>query len=486
MPAPNDAAEEASAPAAPPSPDREVRREAAETEVLPSAPTGSDIPPELRPKPAPVAPGGPKRKALFDESIGPKVEKPNIRAALSPDLEQELAEALGETSFEQILETDDRSKQAAAGLEPEARVKARVLRIHRDEIFVELPGLLQGTVPLRHFPEPPEPGAVLDVVVGRFNAEEGLYELTAPSGAIDVGDWSDISEGMVVEARVTGHNKGGLEVDVNRIRGFIPISQVSLYRVEDLAPFVGQKLPCVVTEANRERRNLVLSHRALLERQQAEAKEKLLSELKEGQEREGVVRNIREFGAFVDLGGVDGMLHVSQMSWDRIKHPSDVLTLGQKIKVKIQKIDPATNKISLSYRDTFANPWSTAATRYPVTARVKGTVTKIMDFGAFVRLESGIEGLVHISELSHRRVFRVSDVVKEGQEVEAKVLSVDPENQRMSLSIKALEGKLDGVQPKEPEPEEEVTPARPTPKRTTRLKGGLGSGSGGDQFGLKW
>jgi small subunit ribosomal protein S1 len=153
--------------------------------------------------------------------------------------------------------------------------------------------------------------------------------------------------------------------------------------------------------------------------------------------------------------------------------------------VKIQKIDPATGKISLSYRDTFENPWTTATTRYPVTARVKGTVSKIMDFGAFVRLEPGVEGLVHISELSHKRVFRVSEVVQEGQEIEAKVLSVDPEAQRMSLSMKALEARAESQTP-ESEAEDEATARKAPPKRAVPLKGGLGRGQGGEEFGLRW
>ena len=156
-----------------------------------------------------------------------------------------------------------------------------------------------------------------------------------------MGDWSEVSEGMIVEARVTGHNKGGLECEVNRLRGFIPASQISLYRVEDLAQFVGQKFACVITEANPDKGNLVLSRRAVLEREKAEAKTKLLAELEVGQVREGIVRSLQEFGAFVDLGGVDGLIHISQLSWDRIRHASEVLELGQKVKVKIQKIDPA-------------------------------------------------------------------------------------------------------------------------------------------------
>jgi small subunit ribosomal protein S1 len=441
---------------------------------------------ELRPKPAPLAPNNIEKRPRV-ELEGGKIPLPNLRAELSPDLEQELAESLGDLSLEEVLATDERSKHAAP-LELESKTKARVIRIHRDDVFVELPGMNEGVVPLKNFVEPPPVGVLLDVIVARHNAEEGLYEVTLLGGSVDIGDWSDISEGITVEARITGHNKGGLECEVNRIRGFIPVSQISMYRVEDLEQFVGQKFACIVTEANPERRNLVLSRRAVLERDQAEAKEKLKAELSEGQEREGVVRTIRDFGAFVDLGGIDGMLHISQLSWDRVKHPSDVLQLGQKIKVKIQKIDPANGKISLSYRDTFESPWATAPSRYPVTARVKGTVSKIMDFGAFVRLEPGVEGLVHISELSRKRVFRVTDVVQEGQEVEAKVLSVDPEAQRMSLSMKALEA---APEPKDAEPEagevaEAEPPRKAPPKRAVPLKGGLGRSTPGEQFGLRW
>ena len=220
---------------------------------------------------------------------------------------------------------------------------------------------IKGVLTLHILAQEPQLGDALEVVVTKFNAEDGLYELTAVGASVDIGDWSDIAEGITVDARITGHNKGGLECEVNKIRGFIPAGQISIYRVENFEEFVGQSWACIVVEANRERRNLVLSRRGVLEREQAEAKEKLLAELEVGEVREGVVRNIRDFGAFVDLGGIDGMIHVSQMSWDRVKHPSEVLTLGQKVKVKIQKIDPETHKISLAYRDLFESPWTSAA-----------------------------------------------------------------------------------------------------------------------------
>jgi small subunit ribosomal protein S1 len=297
-----------------------------------------------------------------------------------------------------------------------------------------------------------------------------------------------VAEGMVVEAHVRGHNKGGLECEVNRLRGFIPASQISLYRVENLAQFVDQKLPCVVTEVNPEKRNLVLSHRAVLEREHAEAKQALMASLEVGQTREGTVRSLQNFGAFVDLGGVDGLIHVSQLSWDRIKHAGEVLEVGQKVKVTIQKIDPQTGKIGLGFRDLSENPWETAPRDYPPRTPVRGRVTRITDFGAFVRLGPGVEGLVHISELSHKRVFRVADVVSEGQEVEVMVLSVDPEAQRISLSLKALEAKPAATdkESSDVEPAEPEAPPPKSKKRQTPLRGGIGGPPTGERFGLRW
>ncbi|HEX7449784.1 MAG TPA: S1 RNA-binding domain-containing protein [Pirellulales bacterium] len=434
-------------------------------------------------------PGSPKVKArpqVAPVELQPsqKVAVPSVRQKLSPELEVEMAEALGDVSMEEVIAPT--IAEPVAELEPETRCRGRVASLHRDDVFVDLGGRNQGVLSLRQFATPPEVGMMLDVVVSRFDAEDGLYQLTLPGGAVDVADWSQVSEGMLVEARITGHNKGGLECEVNHLRGFIPAGQISVYRVEDLSQFVGQSMTCLVTEANAERRNLVLSRRAVLEREKAEAKDKLMAELAEGDVREGVVRSLQDYGAFIDLGGVDGLLHVSQLSWQRIKHPSEVLQVGQPIKVKIRKIDHETGKLSLAFRDLTENPWSLAPNRYPATSVHQGAVTKIMDFGAFVQLEPGVEGLVHISELSHGRVFRVRDVVEEGQQVEVKVLSIDPENQRISLSMKALAAKPETQKAQAEPEEEEAPPLPPQPNRKTPLKGGIGRRTGGEQFGLKW
>lgn len=408
---------------------------------------------------------------------------PDIDLEMSDeDLEKEIAAAMGE-GVENLLagEISTQSEE----IELDGRYQATALKVYRESVLFELPGQQNGAIPLKQFEEPPEPGTVIEVVVTGFSKAEQMYELVVPGASVDVVDWSDVQEGVVVEAKITGHNKGGLECEVNHIRGFIPASQVSLFRVEDFSTFVDQTLQCVVTEANPERRNLVLSHRAVLEREREAAREQLLAELEVGQIREGTVTRLQKFGAFVDLGGIDGLIHISQLSWDNIRHPSEVVAEGQQVKVRIEKLDPETGKIGLSYRDLMHHPWEGIDAKYPVGDVVTGTVSKIMDFGAFVKLESGVEGLVHISELSHKRVNRVSHVVEEGQRVEVKILTVDAEAQRISLSMKQAAG--EPAEDADPGSDSEEPVVKHVPKVPAKsLKGGVGRDSGGEQFGLKW
>lgn len=445
--------------------------------------------PAAKPKPVtPPADPPPEAKPSPKRQPHKHYPPPNIRDQLSPELEAEYQAALADLSLDALL-SETRAGDAAPDLTAEARITARVARVHNEDVFVDLGGRNQGIVPLRQFDTPPAEGEEIELVVVRFDADEGLYELSRPTVAVNVGDWSEVSEGQIIEVTVTGANKGGLECQVAGIRGFIPMGQVSVYRVENPEELVGQRLACVVTEANRDRRNLVLSHRAVMERERNQLREKLLTELAPGQLREGIVRSLKDFGAFVDLGGVDGLVHISQLSWDRVKHPSEVLEVGQKIKVRIEKFDKETGKVGLSYREVGANPWQNAASKYPVGNRAKGTVSRLMDFGAFVKLEPGVEGLIHISELGHGRVFRARDVVSEGQEVEVKILSVDPESQRISLSLKALLSP-----PEKPGQQKVADEDLPLPKdapkaprkQNQNLKGGMGGPSGGEKFGLNW
>jgi small subunit ribosomal protein S1 len=429
-----------------------------------------------------------QREVVPEERVAHTVDVPNLRRGLTPEQQAEFDEALAGIEVESLMGAPATTSRAGE-LAPDTKLTGRIVGIHRDSIFVDVGRQHQGIVPLRQFAEPPAVGAELEVVVTRFDADEGLYTLTVPGGSVSVGDWSQVSEGLVVDARITGHNKGGLECEVSQLRGFIPASQVALYRVEDFSQFVGEKWECVVTEAKPEKRNLVLSRRAYLEREKEASREQLLAELAPGQTREGVVRSLQPFGAFVDLGGVDGLIHVSQISWTRVNHPNEVLELGQHVQVRILKIDPDTHKIALGLKDLQDNPWNHASSKFPTRTTVHGRVTKLMEFGAFVEIEPGIEGLVHISELDHKRVFRVSDVLQVGQEVDAQILSVDVESRRISLSIKALKAMAAPVKAAEPEVEVPAeTPAQRAAreKAYAKLKGGRAKSSGGEKFGLKW
>jgi small subunit ribosomal protein S1 len=416
-----------------------------------------------------------------------RVEVPNRRAPLSADLEAELQAALGGLSIEDVVA--DKTLPTAGRLENETRLRAQVIEVHGDNVFVNLGSKNQGVVSVRNFETPPAVGDMLEVTVTGFNAEDDLHEVNVPGGKVVSGDWLNLIEGSLVEAKVTAANTGGLECTVGGARGFIPASQVSLFRSENLADYVDQKLLCVVTEANEQRGNLVLSRRAVLEREKEESKKKLMAELEPGQLREGVVRKIQDFGAFVDLGGVDGLIHISQLSWERVKHPSEILKEGQKIRVRVEKIDAETGKIGLSLKNPEEHPWTGIEQRFPVGTVIRGPVTRLANFGCFVKIAPGVEGMVHISELAHHRVHAVQNVVKERQEVEAKILSIDPEAQRIALSMKAC------IQPPEKEktkkedaaPAIEEPPRTPiVPKREGNLKGGTKNKAGGEKFGLNW
>ena len=460
-------------------------QEAASPSAEASAPTGAAPPPVETPAQAQAVPAGvePSDETVEASMTATAVEDIDLEMS-DEDLEKEIALAMGE-NVDGLLAEEVSTKTSE--IEEDKRYEATVLRIYRESVIFELPGQQNGAVPLKHFEETPEIGSTHEVVVVGFSNVEQMYDLTKPGASVAVSDWSDIQEGVVVEAKITGHNKGGLECEVNHIRGFIPASQVSLYRVEDFSAFVDQTMQCVVTEAKPEKRNLVLSHRAILEREREAKREELLASLAVGQTLEGTVTRLQQFGAFVDLGGIDGLIHISQLSWDNIRHPSEVVAEGQQVRVRIERVDAETGKIGLSYKDLSHHPWEGIDSKYPVGEVVTGTVSKIMDFGAFVKLEPGVEGLVHISELSHKRVNRVSHVAEEGQRVEVKVLTVDADAQRISLSMKQAAGAPESSDGGDSGSEAEEAVVRPEPKVPLKsLKGGVERPSGGDQFGLKW
>ncbi|MGN0910486.1 MAG: 30S ribosomal protein S1 [Thermoguttaceae bacterium] len=365
------------------------------------------------------------------------IPTPNRREALSGDLADEFAALMGDASIDSLMSSVDDSA-AATQLEEGAKVQGRVASVSGDSVFVDLGARELGLVPLKQFPDDfvLEPGQQIEVVVTKFDAAEGVYDVALPLAAAEVGDWLSLTKGAIVEVVVTAANTGGLECQVGKLRGFLPFSQIDVFRVENPERFVGERWKCVVTECNPERRNLVVSRRALIEQEREELREKTLSELAEGQTREGLVRKIIDVGVFVDLGGVDGFIPVSEISWTRVKHPSEVVKEGERVVVTITRIDPANNRISLSLKDKALDPWNKVDEAVHVGEVLRGRVSKIADFGAFVDLGEGIEGLVHVSEIAYQRVKAVSDALQVGDWVDVKVLDVDQEKRRVSLSIK--------------------------------------------------
>jgi small subunit ribosomal protein S1 len=349
--------------------------------------------------------------------------------------------------------------------------KGKVIGVRGKSVFIDLGAKSEGVVPAEQFVEGlPKPGDLIDVVVDRFDTEEGLLLLSLKGAAVEAS-WENLRKGLIVEARVTKTNKGGLDVEIDGIRGFLPIGQIDINRVDDAAVYVNQRLKVMVTEANPRERNLVVSRRELLEREREEQREKTWAALEEGQVRPGVVRSVKDFGAFIDLGGVDGLLHVAEMSWFRVNNAAELMKVGQELQVKVLRIDRETKKVSLGLKQLTPSPWDRIEEKYSRGMTVKGKVTRLMEFGAFVELEPGIEGLIHVSELSPNRVRRVADIVKPDQEVEVRILKIEPEARKIALSLRPL------PKPAEPEPEEDEddsAPAAPPPVRKVPLKGGLG------------
>jgi ribosomal protein S1 len=386
---------------------------------------------------------------------------PNLRD-LDAEIEQELKETLGGLSEKEIFGEPARGRKPEGG-PAGGRKLARVIRVHGADVFLDVPGGRSGGVlPMLQFPDgPPAVGDEVEVHIEGYDAANGLLILSRKGAAVQA-DWASVATGMIVEARVTETNKGGLSVDVNGIRGFMPISQIDLYRIEDANQFVNQRLLC-----------LVVSRRALLEKEREENREKLWQELAEGQVRSGIVRNVLDFGAFVDLGGVDGLIPISEMSWQRVNDPTTLVKPGETVKVVVLRIDQEKRKVALGLKQLTASPWDGIETRYTESTVVKGKVTRLAEFGAFVELEPAVEGLIHISELAPQRVHRVGDIVKVGQDVQVMILRIDKEQRRISLSLKAALA-LTAAPAEEEEEDEEPVEVKPPRPRTTPLRGGLG------------
>jgi len=319
----------------------------------------------------------------------------------------------------------------------------KVVSVGATDVFVEFGPKELGVVDVQQFKDAkPSAGDELEVVVQRYDAGESLYICVLP-GSVQKADWEMLQVGQIVEARVSGTNKGGLELEVASHRAFMPASQVDLQHIDDMGVFVGEKITCTIQRIDRRGAgNIICSRREILLKERESAMEMLKVSLNVGDTLEGTVRKIMDFGAFVDLGGVDGLIHINDLSHERINHGAKnierIVKEGQKVSVQILKLDWDANRIGLGMKQLQADPFSAVASEVVEGAEVTGKVTKIMDFGAFVEVAPGVEGLVHISELEWRRVNTVSDVVQEGEVVQVKVLSVNAEDHKISLSIKQL------------------------------------------------
>jgi len=332
-------------------------------------------------------------------------------------------------------------------------VEGTIVKVDRDEVLLDIGYKTEGVIPsrelsIKHDVDPSEVVSVgdeIEALVLQKEDKEGRLILSKKRAQYERA-WGTIEEKKdrdeVVEGTVIEVVKGGLIIDIG-LRGFLPASLVEMRRVRDLQPYVGKTLEAKIIELNKNRNNVVLSRRAWLEQTQSEVRSDFLNKLAKGQVRSGVVSSIVNFGAFVDLGGVDGLVHVSELSWKHIDHPSEVVEVGQEVTVEVLDIDLDRERVSLSLKATQEDPWRQFARTHAISQVVPGKVTKLVPFGAFVRVQDGIEGLVHISELAERHVEIPEQVVQVGDELMVKVIDIDLERRRISLSLKqANEGDL--------------------------------------------
>jgi small subunit ribosomal protein S1 len=329
-------------------------------------------------------------------------------------------------------------------------VDGTVMRVDKDEILVDIGAKAEGVVPTREMQSLSaedraelQPGSTLLVFVVQSEDKEGRAILSVDK-ARQEKSWRRLQQSFenneVIEAKVINYNKGGLLVNLDGVRGFVPSSQVSrgpeTQKQSDMAKMVGTSMPLKVIEINRNRNRLILSERQAVQEVREGRKDELLTTLKEGDIRSGVVTSIADFGAFVDIGGADGLVHLSELSWSRVKHPSEVLKPGDKVKVYILSVDNDRKRIALSIKRTQSEPWTTVNERYHLGQIVEGTITQLASFGAFARIEDGVEGLIHVSEMGDGRVQHPRDVVQEGDVVQARIIRIDPARKRMGLSMR--------------------------------------------------
>src|SRR5690349_3875524 len=358
-----------------------------------------------------------------------------------PELYDE-EEILSDDEIESMMEMYNGT---LASIEEGEIVKSKVLEIRDNLVVLDIGFKSEGTIPLEEFKDMPElkPGDEVEVLLEHLEDQEGSVVLSKKKADF-MRVWERIrlayENDQPVEGVLQKKIKGGVVVDLMGVDAFLPGSQIALRRVPNIDELLGQKYEFKIIKLNKRRRNIVVSRRVILETERAGKREKLMKELQKDQVRKGVVKNITDFGAFIDLGGVDGLLHITDMSWGRISHPSEMVQIGQELEVKVHDIDWQRERISLGLKQLQAYPWKDVAAKYPVGTRVGGKVVSITNYAAFIELEPGIEGLVHISEMSWtRNVRHPSKLVSIGESIEAVVLKVDPNEEKISLGMKQTE-----------------------------------------------
>ncbi len=371
-------------------------------------------------------------------ATNPKVKKYGID---TEELDAQIEEILGTRTNEELMET---CEESVKDFQPGTILEGRVLNILGDDVLVDVGYKSEGVVPKSEFDSHEEinRGDRIEVLLEAVEDDSGLIVISKRK-ADRIRGWEKVirehREGDVVSGRVMRKIKGGLLVDIG-VPVFLPASQVDIRRPADIADYIGQVIECKILKIDEARRNIVVSRRRLLEEEREKQKDELMKEITVGQIRKGEVKNITDFGAFVDLGGIDGLLHITDMSWGRVSHPSEIVAIDEEIEVVILNINREEEKIALGLKQKTASPWDNIEAKYPIGSRVRGTVVNIMPYGAFVKLEEGIEGLVHISEMSWtRRINHPTDLVAIGDVIEVIVLGINKEKEEISLGMKQCE-----------------------------------------------
>jgi len=374
-----------------------------------------------------------------DEIIGSDIESSKIEAAtdvgagVKPNQETDNFMELYEESLKSIQEGE--------------LVKGEIVQVDKEFVLVDIGYKSEGQIPIREFVDSEgnitaKVGDKMDVLLEKREDDEGLIILSKEKAA-KIKIWDDIKEiyeeSGTISGKILSRVKGGMSVDIG-LQAFLPGSQIDLKPIKDFDAFIGTVQDFKILKYNKRRANIVLSRRAILETERMVLREKTLEVLKDGAELDGIVKNITEYGLFIDLGGLDGLLHITDMSWGRVGHPSEMYQVGDKITVKVLKYDSETGRVSLGLKQLRPDPWTEADSKYPINMKIKGRVVSLADYGAFVEVEEGIEGLIHVSEMSWTRKIRhPSQVLKVGDIVEAVVLNIDSANKRVSLGLKQVE-----------------------------------------------